>query len=83
MRFLAICIAILLYLFSVVYIESELVKINIRKEYLKNQVQNLRNEKANLQAKITHFSNLAWIENEAKKRDFVFPEKDDILGVVK
>ncbi|MGB9721707.1 MAG: hypothetical protein ACPL28_09535 [bacterium] len=83
MRFLAICFAVLLYLFGVVYIESELVKINIRKEYLKNQVQGLKNEKASLQAQIAHYSNLAWIESEAKKRGFVFPKKDDILGVIK
>jgi len=74
---------VILYLFGLVYIESELVKFNIRKENLKNQVQELKNEKANLMAKIASLSNLARIEAEAKKHDFIFPAKDDILGVIK
>lgn len=83
MRILIIFFAILIYLFSIVYIESELVKVNIRKTNLKNQVQELRNKKANLQAQITELSHLARIENEAKKRGFIFPAKEEILGVVK
>lgn len=83
MRILIIFLALLIYLFSIVYIESELVKVNIRKNNLKNQVQELKNEKANLQLKITELSNLAKIEIEAKKRGFIFPEKEDILRVTK
>ncbi len=83
MRILIIFFAILIYLFSIVYIESELVKVNIRKANLKNQVQELKNEKANLQSQITELSHLARIESEAKKRGFIFPGKEDILGVVK
>ncbi len=75
-------LAILIYLFGVVYVESELVKVNIRKVNLKNQIQELRNERARLQTQITDISNLARIENEAKKRGFVFPRKEDILGVI-
>uniref|UniRef100_A0A7V0Z578 Cell division protein FtsL n=1 Tax=candidate division WOR-3 bacterium TaxID=2052148 RepID=A0A7V0Z578_UNCW3 len=83
MRFLLIFLLGILYLFGLVYIESELVKFNIRKENLKNQVQELKNEKANLMAKVASLSNLARIEAEAKKHDFIFPAKDDILGVIK
>jgi len=83
MRILIFFFAVLIYLFSIVYIESELVKTNIRKDYLKNQVQELKNEKANFQAQITNLSNLARIETEAKKRGFIFPEKEDILGVIR
>ncbi|MEO0094522.1 MAG: hypothetical protein ABIL46_07435 [candidate division WOR-3 bacterium] len=83
MRFLLIILLVVLYLFSLVYIESELVKFNIRKENLKNQIQEVKNEQANLRAKLTHLSNLARVEAEAQKRDFMFPAKDDILGVVK
>ncbi|MCX7994592.1 MAG: hypothetical protein N3A65_02300 [candidate division WOR-3 bacterium] len=83
MRFFVIIFFILIYLFSLVYIESELVKYNIRKEELKNQVQELKNEKASLMARLNYFSNLAYIEAEAKKRDFIFPAREDILGIVK
>lgn len=83
MRTLIIFFAILIYLFSIVYIESELVKINIRKTNLKNQVQELKNEKANLQSQITELSHLARIENEAKKHGFIFPNREDILGIIK
>ncbi len=83
MRFLLIFLLVILYLFGIVYIESELVKFNIRKENLKNQIQELKNEKANLMAKVVSLSNLARIETEAKKHDFIFPTKDDILGVIK
>ncbi|MEO0128957.1 MAG: hypothetical protein ABIL02_01820 [candidate division WOR-3 bacterium] len=72
-----------LYLFGIVYIESELVKFNIRKENLKSQIQELKNEKANLTATVASLSNLARIEIEAKKQDFIFPAKEDILGVIK
>jgi len=83
MRFLLIFLLVILYLFGLVYIESELVKFNIRKENLKNHLQELKNEKANLMAKVASLSNLARIETEAKKHDFIFPAKDDILGVIK
>ncbi len=83
MRIVIVGMLILLFLFSIVYIESELVKVNIRKEYLKNQAQELKNEKANLQAQVTYVSNLARVEMEAKKRGFMFPKKEDILGVIK
>lgn len=83
MRFLLIFLLAILYLFGIVYIESELVKFNIRRENLKNQIQELKNEQANLMAKVVSLSNLARIETEAKKHDFIFPTKDDILGVIK
>lgn len=83
MRFLLIFLIVILYLFGLVYIESELIKFNIRKENLKNQIQELKNEKGNLMTKVASLSNLARIEAEAKKHDFIFPTKDDILGVIK
>jgi cell division protein FtsL len=83
MRIILGIIMVLIYLFSLVYIESELVKSRIRKEGLLNQIQELKNEQNNLKSQITSLSSLARIEAEAKKRGFVFPQKDDILGVVK
>ncbi len=83
MRFLLIFLLVVLYLFGLVYIESELVKFNIRKEQLKNQVQELKNEKSGLIAKVASLSNLARIETEAKKHGFIFPTKDDVIGVIK
>ncbi len=82
MRLVLLILVGLLYLFGIVYIESELVKLNIRKMNLKNQIQELKNEKASLQTKITDVSNLARIEIEANKRGFVFPKKEDILGII-
>ncbi|MEO0161548.1 MAG: septum formation initiator family protein [candidate division WOR-3 bacterium] len=73
----------MVYLFVLVYIESELVKFNIRKEQLKNQLQELKNEKVNLLAKIAPLTNPAHIEAEAKKHGFIFPDRGDILGTVK
>ncbi len=83
MRFLLILLLVLLYLFGLVYIESELVKLNIIKERLKEQVQEMKNKKANLMAQVVFVSNLARIEDEAKRCGFIFPTKDDILGMVK
>ncbi|MEO0142644.1 MAG: hypothetical protein ABIL70_00310 [candidate division WOR-3 bacterium] len=83
MRIIGIFLLIVIYLFLLVYIESELVKIEIKKEPLKKRLIELKNEKKDLSAKLIDLSNLAVIEAEAKKRDFVFPTKEDILGVVK
>ena len=71
------------YLFSLVYIESQLVKIEIRKEGLKTRLVELKAQRKDLEFKLTEYSNLARIESEAKARGFVFPEKEDILGVIK
>lgn len=78
-----ILIAVVVYLFSLVFLESELVKLEARNERLTNRVTELQNEKKRLDSEIMDLSNLAVIEAEAKNRGFVFPRKEDILGVMK
>lgn len=76
-------VAIVVYLFALVFLESELVKLEARNERLMNRVTELRNEKERLESEVMELSNLAVIEFEAKKRGFVFPREEDILGVIK
>lgn len=82
MRVLLIFMVIVVLLFSLVYIESELVKLEVSKEQLANRVIELENEKRRLQFEIMDLSNLAVIEREAKQRGYVYPDDDDVLGVV-
>ena len=83
MRGLLIFAAVVVYLFSLVFIESELVKIQVRKENLENRFTELKNQKKALEFEVMNLSNLAEIEIEAKEKNFVFPEEKDILGVIK
>ncbi len=83
MRVLLIFVAVVIYLFTLVYIESELVKLEVIKENLQNRVIELKDQKKHLEFELMHLSNLANIEAEAKQRDFIFPREEDILGVVK
>jgi len=83
MRGFLIFIAVVIYLFSLIFIESELVKLEARKENLKNRVIELRNRKKILEFEAMDISNLANIEAEAKSRGYIFPNEKDILGVVK
>ena len=83
MRVVLIFLAVVFFLFSLVYIESELVKLEVRKENLKNRVVGLRNQEEVLEFEVMNLANLAKIEEAAKKKGFFFPDKDDILGVVK
>ena len=83
MRVVLIFLAIIFFLFSLVYIESELVKLEVRKENLKNRVVELRNKEEVLEFEVMNLANLAKIEEAAKRKGFFFPDKDDILGVVK
>jgi preprotein translocase subunit SecY len=83
MRYILIFIGIIGYLFSLVFVESELIKIQIRKERLKNRFQELVNQKRELEFHLMKLSNLAVIEVQAKERGYIFPVKDDILGVIK
>ena len=83
MRVVLIFLAVVFFLFSLVYIESELVKLEVRKENLKNRVVGLRNQEEVLEFEVMDLANLAKIEEAAKKKGFFFPDKDDILGVVK
>jgi preprotein translocase subunit SecY len=82
MRILIIFIGIIVYLFLIVFVESELVKIEVRKEALKDKVIELRNQKKQLESDLIDLANLANIEEAAKAIGYFFPEKDDILGVV-
>jgi hypothetical protein len=59
------------------------VKLEVRKENLKNRVVGLRNQQEVLEFEVMNLANLAKIEEAAKKKGFFFPDKDDILGVVK
>jgi cell division protein FtsL len=83
MRIVLIFLAVVFFLFSLVYIESELVKLEVRKENLKNRVIGLRNQEEVLEFEVMNLANLAKIEEAAKKKGFFFPGEDDILGVVK
>lgn len=82
MRVLLIFAAIIAYLFLLVFIESELVKIEGRREDLRSAVTELENRKKQLQSILITYTNLARIEAEAKKMGLVFPQNSDILGVV-
>ncbi len=82
MRILIIFVAIIAYLFLLVYIESELVKIEVHKEDLQNSVIALRNHRKQLESDLLDVANLANIESAAKAMGYSFPEQDDILGVV-
>jgi len=83
MRHVLIFFGIVGYLFSLVFVESELIKIQIRKEQLKNRFQELANQKKELEFHLMKLSNLAVIEIQAKEHGFIFPGKEDILGVIK
>jgi cell division protein FtsL len=82
MRILIIFTTVIIYLFLLVFIESELVKIEVRKEEIKSKVAELRNQKKGLESDIIDIANLANIEAAAKDMGFFFPEQSDILGVV-
>lgn len=82
MRVLLIFISIIAYMFLLVFIESELVKIEVRKESLKSQVIELQNEKKQLGSRLIDVTNLAHIESAAKEMGYIFPQTDDILGVI-
>lgn len=83
MRGFLIFISLIIFLFSIVYIESELVKLEVKKELFKNHLDELKNQKKELEFELMNISNLANIEAAAKLRGFIFPNNDDILGVVK
>jgi cell division protein FtsL len=75
-------VAIIVYLFVLVFIESELVRIEVRKEDLKNEVVRLENERKQLESELILYTNLARIEAAARKMGYVFPANEDILGVI-
>lgn len=77
-----IFVAIIVYLFLLVFIESELVKIEVRNEDLRNNVVELRNHKKQLESDLIDVANLANIETAAKAMGYFFPEQSDILGVI-
>jgi cell division protein FtsL len=83
MRVVLIFLVVVIFLFSLVYIESELVKLEVRKENLENRVNELRNHKEVLELEVIRLSNLAKIEVDAKKMGFFFPDENDILGIIK
>ncbi len=83
MRVLLIFIAVVIYLFCLVFIESELVKLHVRKENLENRLVELKNQKEVLEFEVMNLSNLANIEAEAKRRNFIFPKEEDILDIIK
>jgi len=82
MRGVVIFFAVVSYLFSFVYIESELVKLEVKRENLHNRVTELENQRKALKFEVIEVSNLAQIEEEAKARGFIFPNQEDILGIV-
>jgi len=83
MRYLLIFLGIVGYLFSLVFVESELIKFRIRRERLKNRFQEAVNQRKELEFRLVKLSNLAVIEAQAKARGFIFPGKEEILGVIK
>ena len=60
-----------------------MVKLEVRKENLKNRVVELRNHEEVLEFEVMNLANLAKIEEAAEKKGFFFPDEDDILGVVR
>ncbi|UCD06102.1 MAG: hypothetical protein JSV98_02415 [candidate division WOR-3 bacterium] len=82
MRILIIFVSVIIYMFVLVLIESELVKIEVRKEVIERDVVELQNEKKQLESSLIDVANLAHIEAAAREMGFVFPQKDDILGVI-
>ncbi|UCD20240.1 MAG: hypothetical protein JSU64_03635 [candidate division WOR-3 bacterium] len=82
MRVLILFVSAIVYLFILVFIESELVRIEVRKEDLRNDVIRLENERKQLESKLIYHTNLARIEAAAKKMGYVFPSSEDILGAV-
>ncbi len=80
---IVIIVLVVFYLFTLVYVESELLKLEVKKETLREQAVELRNQKKIYEFEVTEISNLAYIEAAAKERDFIFPEQDDILGYIK
>lgn len=82
MRVVMIFLGIVMFLFALVFIESELVKIEVRKKHLEEHLTHLQNQKKTLEFEVLQISNLARIEIEAKEQGFIFPRKQDILGVV-
>lgn len=83
MRVILIFAGIVVYLFLLVYIESELVKIEVRTDNLKHRMRELENRKKDFQSEIMNISNLALVEEQAKQQGFIFPGESDILGVLK
>ena len=75
-------VAIIGYLFLLVFLESELVKIEVRMEELKSRVAQLRNHRKQMESDLLDIANLAKIETAAKAMGFSFPEQDDVLGVI-
>jgi cell division protein FtsL len=82
MRILMVFVAIIIYLFLLVFLESELVKIEVRMEELRSRVAQLRSHRKQMESDLLDIANLANIETAAKAMGFSFPEQDDILGVV-
>jgi hypothetical protein len=82
MRVFLIFTGIIVYLFLLVFLESELVKSEVRLDELKSRVVELRNRKKQLEFELSGLTNLADIEAAAKAMGYFFPDKDDILGVV-
>jgi hypothetical protein len=83
MRVVLIFAGIVIYLFLLVFIESELVKIEVRKDNLENRLVELESQKKALEFEIMNLNNAAIIEEQAKQQGFIFPGEDDILGVMK
>ncbi|OGC41267.1 hypothetical protein A2Y85_00685 [candidate division WOR-3 bacterium RBG_13_43_14] len=83
MRLILIIFLVVFYLFTLVYVESELLKLEVRKEDLKEQSIELQNQEKSLEFQVAELSNLAYIEAAAKERGFTFPEKDEILGIIR
>lgn len=83
MRVIIIFLGVVIFLFVLVFIESELVKLEVRQEHLEEQLIVLQNRKKNLEFEVLHVSNLAQVEIEAREQGFIFPKENDILGVAK
>lgn len=83
MRIVLIFIGVVMYLFLLVYIESELVAIEVRKENMQNRTIELENRQKDLQFEVMNLSNVALIEEQAKAHGFIFPSDEEIRGVLK
>jgi len=83
MRYVIMFLVAIGYLFSLVFMESELIKYQLRREQLRNRFQELALRQQELDSQLMKLSNLAVIETQARERNFVFPGKGDVLGIIR
>ncbi len=83
MRYVIMFLAAIGYLFSLVFMERELIKYQMRREQLRNRRQELVRRQQDLDSRLMELSNLAVIEVQARQRNYIFPGQGDVLGIIR